>query len=123
MSQRLRGMAAGMSAQEASNVCTGATNTGLTATGTTSQANSYALPANTNALFSTVSSNNGARLPYAGDSGPIYIFNGGGSTLLLYPASGQTINAIAADSSFSVTSAKGCMCFPLTTGWAVILSA
>lgn len=123
MSQRLRAMAAGMSAQEANMVCSGSTLTGQTATGSTSQTDSFPIGPNTNVMFSTVNSNTGARLPNASASGPVFVFNGGSNALLLYPASGETINASSANSSFSVSTSKGAWCEPLSTGWAVILSA
>lgn len=125
MSQRLRAMAAGMSAQEANMVCTGSTSTGAVATGTSSQSAALVIQPNTNLIFATVALNSGAALPFAGSSGPIYIFNGGSNPLLLYPVNGasETINGSSANASFSLTNAKGAMCFPLTTGWAVILSA
>jgi hypothetical protein len=96
--------------------------TGLTGAGTSSQANALALVQGVN-KFTTVAANSGGRLPTAGASGPIAVINSGANPLLVYPATGETINALTANSSFSVTNAKMAVFWPAGNSWVAILSA
>lgn len=78
--------------------------TGLTAAGTT-QATGFAI-AKTNNVFTTVAASSGATLPNRppvnGAFAEFLIVNGGANALLLYPPSGLSINALAANASLSV---------------------
>lgn len=73
--------------------------------------------------FTTVGASTGGRLPPAGTSGPIAVINSGANALLTYPATGETINALTANSSFSVTNAKMALFLPAGNTWVAILSA
>jgi hypothetical protein len=95
---------------------------GLTGAGTSSQANALALVQGVN-IFTTAAANSGGRLPAAGMSGPIAVINSGANALLVYPATGETINALSANSSFSVTNAKMAVFWPVANTWVAILSA
>ena len=81
--------------------------TGVTATGSSSQANSYALKY-AHTVFSTTAANTGARLRadlIAGDSGSVQ--NNGASTLFLYPPVGGSINGGSANAKVDVATLKG----------------
>jgi hypothetical protein len=80
---------------------------GVTATGSSSQANSYLIRAE-NTVVSTTAANTGVRLPdnlSAGDSG--IIANNGGSTLFIYPPVGGIINGNSADAKIDCATLKG----------------
>lgn len=62
-------------------------------------------------------------LPNATPRGIWAIMNNSGNTQKIYPAVGETINAIAANSAFSLTSAKSCILYPAGTGWILTMSA
>jgi len=95
--------------------------TGLTGAGTV-QSDALALVQGVN-KFTTVASGAGGRLPPAGGSGPVVVINSGANALLTYPATGETINALSANSSFSVTNAKMAVFLPAGNTWVAILSA
>jgi len=81
---------------------------GLTAAGSTSQANSF--PVTTKiAHFSTVGANTGARLPPASrtDLDFVIISNSGANALLVFPSTGEDINALGANASMSLAAAAG----------------
>jgi hypothetical protein len=85
----------------------GAVDNTVTATGSTSQANSYGISKPTT-IFTTVGANSGARLPSfltAGDSGRIQ--NNGASTLFVYPPVGGAINGGTTDAKVDVATLKG----------------
>ncbi len=96
--------------------------TGLTGAGSSSQANALLLVPGVN-IFTTVGANSGGRLPPAGGAGKIAVINSGASALLVYPATGETINALTANSSFSVTNAKMATFEPIGNSWVANLSA
>jgi hypothetical protein len=73
--------------------------------------------------FTTVGASSGGRLPAAGTSGPVVVINSGANALLVYPATGETINALSANSSFSVTNAKMATFTPAGNTWVAVLSA
>jgi hypothetical protein len=73
--------------------------TGLTATGSTSS-DALQLSAVWNAIGTTAAST-GVKLPPTEAGAMVCVYNGGASTLTVYPATGSTINAGA--SSLSVT--------------------
>lgn len=84
----------------------GSMDTGVTSTGSSSQADSYAIRAE-NTVVSTTAANTGVRLPSfltAGDSG--IIANDGASTLFVYPPTGGKINNGSADAKVDVATAK-----------------
>jgi len=74
------------------------------------QATATPLQADVNA-FSTTASSTGAILPRlnAGDS--VIVRNGGANDLLVYPAVGGTINALAANAGYSVTAGNTAVFF------------
>lgn len=80
----------------------------LAAAGTSSQANSTALDARTYQRVTTVAANSGVRLPAAKAGMRIVVFNAQGTNaLLVYPSSGEAINSLSADASFSVAVNRG----------------
>lgn len=92
-----------------------------TATGSV-QADAFVLTANIT-KFGTVAASTGAILPSATGVAPYFIFNGGASPLTVYPALGETINASAANTGFSVTNGKGAYFYPHGNQWMANLSA
>lgn len=72
----------------------------------------------------TVAASTGVRLPASSAGARIVVFNMGANALAVYPATGETINLLAANASLSVASGKGCefVCC-MTGGWCAILSA
>lgn len=92
-----------------------------TATGS-AQTDAFALTASIT-IFGTVGSGTGARLPSATGSSPYAVFNNGANALAVYPATGETINASSANTSFSVTNGKGAIFFPHGNKWIANLSA
>ncbi len=88
---------------------TGFCDIGVTATGSNSQANSYAIVA-TNTFVSTAAANTGVRLQTSqspGDGG--FIYNGGASTLHIYPPSGGKINGGSTDAASDITTLKSAL--------------
>jgi len=80
--------------------------TGLTGTGTSSQAASLPIGAGLN-IFTTVALNSGALLPPGNAGDELIVCNrGGANPLLVFPPVGGQINAIAVNSSFSVAAEK-----------------
>lgn len=85
--------------------------TGLTATGSTSQANSLAVYSEIN-IVTTTAANTGVRLPSnlsAGDS--IYVGNNGASTLFCYPPVGGILNGGSANAKIDIATLKGATCY------------
>lgn len=121
MAQKRSLMGVGMSGGQA-NYAVGNVASGLTATGTT-QAD--ALPLTDVNEFTTVAASTGGLLPAnasIGDS--IFVYNIGAQTLTVYPPVGETINAIAAASGFSVATAKTAIFVKVAnTRWASLLTA
>lgn len=71
----------------------------LTATGSSSQANSLAITDDINWL-TTCAANAGVRLPSTMSAGDrIFVFNGGASTCKPYPPVGGTLNGAAVDAT------------------------
>ncbi len=101
--------------------------TGLSGAGTSSQANALALTAPIS-VFGTVALNSGARLPAFGATSSnvldeYLVCNDGANPLLLYPATGESINALSANASFSVTNGRSALCKRISsTTWRVYLS-
>jgi len=121
--QKYKIMGAGTSPLAAA-VIGGTSAAGLTATGSTSQANSYAITEDVNE-FTTTAANTGARLPLLlapGDS--IWISNFGAQTLFVYPGTGESINAEAANAKVDVATGKNALFVKVgATRWAMILTA
>ncbi len=84
---------------------------GVTAAGSNSQANSYAVKAS-NTFVSTAGANSGVRLPTGSSPGDSYfIYNGGASTMHIYPPVGGAINGGSTDAAYDIatlTAVKGC---------------
>ena len=122
MAQKQNLMGSGISGVAADNIV-GTVASGLTATGS-SQTDAYAITADVNE-FTTVAASTGARLPASrnvGDS--IFFYSIGAQTLTVYPPVGETINAIAAGSGFSVATAKTAVFVKVNaTRWASLLTA
>lgn len=94
--------AAGFSAVQAQAVEGTVANT-LTATGTT-QAAALALAGDIN-RFTTVGANSGAILPAMNGGDRMTVFNGGANALSLYPPVGGQINAVGANTAYSIATA------------------
>lgn len=76
----------------------------LVATGTVT-GDALALAAANN-FFGTVAANTGARLPPGTEGDEIFVYNGGASTLTVYPPSGGTINNLSADTGLALATLK-----------------
>lgn len=121
MTQAALLMGSGLSASAARHIV-GTTSSALTATGS---AQTDALPLVDVNEFTTVASSTGAILPPNCNRGDhIFVYNIGAQTLTVYPPTGESINAIAANSGFSVATAKTCLFVKVsTTRWASLLTA
>lgn len=84
---------------------------GVTATGSNSQANSYAIQYS-NTFVGTAASGSGVRLPTGASPGDsFFIYNGGANTLHIYPPTGGVINGGSANAAYDIatlTAVKGC---------------
>ena len=122
MSRKQQVMGTGNS-PAAANMIVGSTASTLTATGST-QADALQLSADINEV-TTVASSTGAILPANCNIGDqIYVYSIGAQTLTVYPPVGETINAIAAGSGFSVATAKTATFTKVNnTRWASMLTA
>lgn len=114
-------MRSGMAAEQAQLLGANLDGTTETAAGTT-QTDAFALIGNIT-LFGTVASGAGARLPSATGKSPYFVFNGGANALLVYPATGETINASSANTAFSVTAGKSGFFYPHGNLWIANLSS
>lgn len=97
----------------------------LTATGSSSQANSLALPSDF-CVVTTTAANTGVRLPAVGVTvGDTYIVvNHGASTLSVFPAVGGSIAAGSANAAFSVGTLKTAYFLYIgSLNWAASVSA
>jgi len=99
------------------------TTVSLTAAGT-NQATALEVTANIN-RFSTVAAGTGAKLNSAITLGlPQIIYNGGANPLTVYPATGGTINSLAANAGHTLAINTTCLYFSTSaTAWVGILSA
>lgn len=110
-------MATGLQAETAKAVSGGGdTDFGVTATGSTSQANSYAIKAG----ITTVTgggANTGVRLPSNAETGDeFWILNDKGSTLFVYPPTGGTISGGSANAKVDLADNTGACYKALTSG-------
>ena len=95
---------------------------GLTAAGTT-QGTALAITSQTNE-FTTVAASSGGILPSPEQGEFIFVQNSGANALNIYPASGHSINALAANTAFSLAVGKNAIFWAATaTKWYVNLSA
>jgi len=102
-------MGLGTQAQLARNIC-GVPDTGLTATGSSSQANSYAITADVS-VFTTAAGNSGARLPAGVNPGDSFVItNGDSNTMLIYPPVGYKVNFGSTNAAASLTTLKSALC-------------
>lgn len=113
----------GWNSQEASFV--GVTQAdGLTATGNSSQANGYAITATVNNFTTVAAGANSARLPAIVQHKHAWILianNDAADTLLLYPASGESIMSLGTNNPISVTINAPRLLFPISsTKWVAI---
>lgn len=96
--------------------------TGLTAAGTT-QGTALAITNQTNE-FTTVAASSGGILPSPEQGEFIFVANAGANALNVYPASGHSINALAANAAFSLAAGKNAVFWAASaTKWYVNLSA
>lgn len=98
LQQRL--VVAGISAAQAT-AQVGTVQNGLAATGTT-QGNAFPVPADVN-RFTTVGAGSGCILPAMNPGDELQIINGQGTNaLLVYPPVGAIINALSANTAYSI---------------------
>ncbi len=99
-----------------------ANGSGLSAAGST-QGTATAITKQTNE-FTTVGSGQGAVLPSPEQGEFIFVQNSGANALNVYPASGHSINALAANAAFSLAVGKNALFWAATaTKWYANLSA
>lgn len=95
---------------------------GLTSAGTT-QGTAQAITAQTNE-FTTVAASSGGILPSPEQGEFIFVANSGANALNVYPASGHSINALAANAAFSLAAGKNAVFWAATASkWYANLSA
>lgn len=114
-------MRSGIAAESAQMLGSNADPNTETATGT-GQTDAFLLIANIT-IFGTVASGAGARLPSATGRSAYYVFNNGANALLIYPATGETLNVSAANASVSVPVGKSAFFYPHGNMWIVNFSA
>ena len=111
------GVAAG-----AASAIVGITASALTAAGAT-QTTAVALGADNN-FFGTVAASTGAILPTGNAGDSIFVYNGGASTLTVYPPVGGTINNLSANTGLALATLKsGLYVCAGGVAWASFLSA
>lgn len=86
----------------------------VTATGASSQANSYAIRAS-HTQGTGGAGNTGYRLPVAGRGDTFTIVNETGNTHLIYPPTGGTLNGGSTNASVSLATLKAALCVCLNT--------
>lgn len=123
MAQAKNLMGVGVPAAVAQEICGNVANT-LTATGSSSLANSYAVGV-TVSIFTTAPGNSGARLPTANPGDTFFIANYDANTMLIYPAtSSAKLNNGSAGASVSLATLKSAICVCIDgTSYLVIVSA
>ena len=99
-----------------------ANGSGLSAAGTT-QGTATAITNQTNE-FTTVAASSGAILPSPEQGEFIFVANAGANAMNVYPATGHSINALAANAAFSLAAGKNALFWAATASkWYVNLSA
>lgn len=68
------------------------------------------------ALVTGATGTEGARLPTSSTGRIMFVYNSGGGVLKLYPASGQSINGLGANTAVDVASNAMVLCFSRITG-------
>ncbi|MCA3704253.1 MAG: hypothetical protein INF12_14620 [Methylobacterium sp.] len=96
--------------------------TGLSGAGST-QTDATSIGVNTFNVFSTVAASTGARLPVAGGNGNVVVVNGGANALTVYPATGESINALSANTGLSVAAGRAALFLSAGNRWAGLVSA
>ena len=99
-----------------------ANGSGLSAAGTT-QGTATVITNQTND-FTTVAASSGAILPSPEQGEFIFVANSGANAMALYPASGHSLNALAANAAFSIPAGKNVVAWAATASkWIINLSA
>jgi hypothetical protein len=116
--------ALGLATQLANVMAAGSINATATATGSSSQANSFAIVDDVT-VFTTAASNSGARLPSTANTGDTFwIANGDGNTMLIYPPTGGKLNFGTANASASLATLKTAICTAInSTDYIIVTSA
>jgi hypothetical protein len=122
--QKIKYTGLGIASQTANVMAAGTVSNTLTATGSSSQANSYAVTDDVS-VFTTAASNSGARLPSTSNAGDVFIIaNYDANTMLIYPPTGGKINNGSANASINCTTLKTVMCISIDgTNFLAITSA
>jgi hypothetical protein len=109
--QKLRFTGSGVAGGLANVLAFGSVSNTLTATGTSSQANSYAVSDDVS-VFTSAASNSGARLPLGTQPGDAFVIaNLDGNTMLIYPPTGGWLNNGTVNTgSVSLTTHKAAIC-------------
>jgi hypothetical protein len=99
----------GLAAQAAQNIV-GSVSNNQTATGSSSQANSFAIASDIT-IFTVAASNSGARLPSTLSAGDIVtIANYDANTMLIYPPVGGILNGGSLNASVNLVTKKSADC-------------
>lgn len=115
-------MGSGLSAGTAKSIA-GRLVTGLTSTGSTSQANSLAVYSEIN-VVTTTGANTGVRLPSLSAGDTMMIVNLGASTLFVYPPVGGALNGGSANAKIDVATLKAASLVCINgLDWALIVGA
>lgn len=111
------GSSAGLTAA----IC-GSASTGLTAAGST-QATALLLPSEINNV-TTAAASTGVRLPPGQTGAFVVVRNGGANAVLVYPATGGAINALATNAGYSVAAGSTALLFGVSdTLWVALAAA
>ena len=86
-----------------------------------SQGTAAALPSGGNILGTAAAA--GVILPSSGGQGITVVYNNSGNAQNIYPAVGDSINALTANTAISLATAKSMVFFPGDKGWISVLSA
>jgi hypothetical protein len=110
-------------AAQAGNYLSGIAADNLTATGST-QGTALLLPADYNTVTTTAAST-GVIMPINGQPGDeTFVANLGANALTIYPPTGESINALAANAGYSLAAAKSAYLAKVSaTRWVTLLSA
>lgn len=103
MSYPLNLTGSGISAAAATQIC-GTVQDNVTATGT-GQSDAFFSAAD-HIIVTTAAAGTGVRLPAAQPGAEVTVKNLGANAVLVYPATGGTINALAANAGFSIAAAS-----------------
>jgi ABC-type arginine transport system permease subunit len=88
------------------------------------QTNAVALTARFNRITTVATTADSVKLPAAEAGASILVFNKGANSANVFPASGDAINAGAADAAYALAATKGAMFVCMVNGtWDTILTA